>query len=230
MGFKVYKNGAWEDAGFVKRYDTPTSAWVDCNSSHTYKNGAWEEDWTSMPCMTLNACTTTNGQIELSCNDTLLSFYVFEDYQSYGSLDGTGYISFAIEGPFTSGTEISVTWQGGFNYWNTNYTACYKQTAGTLRIMGGYDSGTSVNLTYAAIVPASTVGSSSMEYGYGVLTTTLSKAYDKIIIKFTPNFKTGSAYWSGSLDAFISDVFIDGQEYKFPKEVEKYSKQLDEYN
>ena len=46
MSVKVYENGAWRDASFVRRFNG--SSWVDVGYGKRYENANWIDVWNPM--------------------------------------------------------------------------------------------------------------------------------------------------------------------------------------
>ena len=47
MAIKRYSNGAWSDIGILRRYDTTSNTFIDCDSAKAYKGNAWVDVWSN---------------------------------------------------------------------------------------------------------------------------------------------------------------------------------------
>ena len=228
MAFDKYKDGAWmepEDA--VRRYDTAKATWVECDKAQRNKDGAWQEVWSAIDVMRVNACTLTNGNIDISDDKQKFSFDKFEDIgQQYGSLSGDGYIEFVIEGAWTN-PKVSILWQGGTNFWDSTTTYCYGLVAGSVGMWA--ETSTGSRQTHGAVnIGEGHGGMSGMLLYDGTIDKTFSGNIARIGLKINVNAHTGTYYY-GMSEICIHYIKINDEPIGFSPEAEAYSKYISDY-
>lgn len=218
MAVKIYKDGAFQDVGTLRR--NVGGAWADCDAAYKYEDGVWKEVWSVMDKFSLFALPQ-KGFGNVNDNGRSMTFFQSTNGAS-ATLPNSGYIDIRIDGEWHNPT-IEFAWEGGLTYWNTSYTRGYTNIAGEISVQGNWSTTGSSGLDNIGSVTVGQNGSYAGEAptykGTFLKNLSSGRTYNRIRVVITPRDWSNTALFDATKEITIKNFFIAQKQIGFPDEL-----------